>query len=131
MAKSKKSGSQVIQGGVNLNIQGNATIGEVVGRDKITNISFAPVYHAIKKNATISPKTKKAVEQSVKEIEKESSKGDNAKVSFIQKRLENIEKMAPDIADVVMATLQNPVAGISMALRKVLAKIQAERATPG
>ncbi len=134
MAKSKKSGSQVIQGGIN--IKGNVTINSrnVAGRDNVVkntttiNLSFAPVYHALKKNTTIAPKTKKVIEETVKEIEQEAGKGGTAKVSFIQKRLENIEKMAPDIADVVIATLQNPVAGISVALRKVLAKMQSARA---
>lgn len=134
MAKSKKSETRVIQGGIN--IKGNVSIkgGKVAGRDNveknITNvhISFAPVYHALKENATVPPRVKNKVEADVKQIEKEVKKGDAAKVSFIQQRLENIEKMAPDIADVVMAALQNPVAGISVALRKVLAKMQAAKA---
>jgi hypothetical protein len=137
MAKSKKSESQITQGGIN--IKGNATINSrnVAGRDNVDksvknttniNVSFAPVYHALKKNTTIAPKTKKVIEETVKEIEQEAGKGETAKVSFIQKRLENIEKMAPDIADVVIATMQNPLAGISVALRKVLAKMQAARA---
>ncbi len=134
MAKSKRSGMQVIQGGIN--IKGNVTIkgGKVAGRDNVeknitnVNISFAPVYHALKENATVPPKVKKKVEADVKQIEKEVKKGEAAKVSFIQQRLENIEKMAPDIADVVIATLQNPVAGVSVALRKLLAKMQAARA---
>ena len=134
MAVSKKSKPQVIQGGIN--IKGNVTIkgSKVAGRDNVektvtnVNISFAPVYHALKENTTIPPKAKKKVETSVKQIEQEVKKGEAAKVSFIQQRLENIEKMAPDIADVVIATLQNPVAGVSVALRKVLAKMQAQRA---
>ena len=134
MAKSKKSGSQIIQGGIN--IKGNATIKShnVAGRDNVAknttniNLSFAPVYHAINKNENITPKTKKLVEQTVKDVEKESRKGEKAKVSFIQQRLENIEKMAPDIADVVIATLLNPLTGISVALRKMLTKIKSARA---
>jgi len=136
MAKSNKSGSQVIQGGMNINIKGNATIkgSKIAGRDDVeknvtnVNISFAPVYHALKENATVPPKTKIKIEASVKEIEKEVKKGEAAKVSFIQQRLENIEKMAPDIADVVIATLQNPVTGISVALRKVLGKVRSAKA---
>ncbi len=134
MAKSKKSGSQVIQGGIN--IQGNVTIkgGKIAGRDNVeknvtnVNISFAPVYHALKENATVPPKTKKKIEASVKQIEKEVKKGDAAKIPFIQQRLENIEKMAPDIADVVIATLTNPAAGISMAVKKVLDKMKSVKA---
>jgi reverse gyrase len=91
-------------------------------------LSFAPVYQALKKNKAIAPKTKIEVEQTVKEIEKEVEKGGKARVSFIQQRLENIAKMAPDIADVVIATLQNPAAGIGVALRKVLTRMQSARA---
>ncbi len=134
MARSKKSDAPLIQGGIN--IKGNVTIrgSKVAGRDNVeknvanVNISFAPVYHALKENTTVSPKTKKKVEADVKQIEKEVKKGDAAKLPFIQQRLENIEKMAPDIADVVIATMQNPVAGISIALRKVLAKMQTAKA---
>ena len=95
MTKSKKSGSQVIQGGIN--IKGNVTIkgGKIAGRDNVekkianANFSFAPVYHALKENTTIPPETKKTVEESVKQIEKEVKKGAEAKASFIQQRLEN------------------------------------------
>lgn len=134
MAKSKNSKSQIIQGGIT--ITGNATINSrnVAGRDNVVKninnitLSFAPVYQALKKNKAIAPKTKIEVEQTVKEIEKEVEKGGKARVSFIQQRLENIAKMAPDIADVVIATLQNPAAGIGVALRKVLTRMQSARA---
>lgn len=132
MAKSKKSDSQVLQGGIN--IKGNVNIkGKVAGRDIIeknvtnTNISFAPVYQALKKNTTIPQKTKKVVEDSVKQIEEEVKKGDAAKASFIQQRLENIQKMAPDIAEVMIATLQNPAAGVGLAVKKILTKLQVEK----
>ena len=134
MVTTKKTKPQVIQGGIN--IKGNVTIknSKVAGRDnaekKITNVSlsFAPVYHALKESATIPPETKKRVEESVKEIEQEVKNGNNAKSYFIQQRLANIQKMAPDIADIVFATLQNPAAGISVAVKKVLNKMQAEKA---
>ena len=132
--KKNKLQSQITQGGIN--IKGNVTIknSKVAGRDNVeknitnVNISFAPVYHALNENTTIPPETKKTVEESVKQIEKEVKKGAEAKASFIQQRLENIQKMAPDIADVVIATLQNPAAGISLAVKKVVSKMQAERA---
>ena len=132
MVKEKKSKPQIVQGGIN--ITGNVTIknSKVAGRDnvekKVTNInlSFAPIYHALEKSATITPETKKTIEESVKQIEQETSKGNKAKSSFIQERLENIQRMAPDIADVVIATLQSPAAGISLAVKKVVNKFQAE-----
>lgn len=133
MAKQKKSESKVLQGGINF--KGNVTIkGNVAGRDIIeknvtnVNISFTPVYEAVKKNKTIPPKTKKMVENTVKQIEQEVKKGNKAKPSFIQQRLENIQKMAPDILEVVIATLQNPSAGIGLAVKKVVNRFKAETA---
>lgn len=135
MAETKRTKPQITQGGIN--ITGNVTIknSKVAGRDNVekkivnVNLSFAPVYHALKENATIAPETKKTIEQSVKQIEQEVKKGDQAKPTFIQERLQNIQKMAPDIAQVVIATLQNPAAGISLAVKKVINKMQAEKAT--
>jgi DNA topoisomerase VI subunit B len=135
MAKTKKIKPQITQGGIN--IKGNVTIknSKIAGRDNVekkvvnVNLSFAPVYHALNESATISPETKKTVEENVKQIEKEVKKGNKANSSFIQQRLENIQRMAPDIAEVVIATLQNPAAGIGLTVRKVINKIQAKKAT--
>ena len=134
MARTKKSKPQVTQGGIN--ITGNVTIknSKVAGRDNVErntsniHLSFAPVYQTLKESTTLEADTKKTVEENVKQIEQEVKKGEKAKPSFIQQRLENIEKMAPDIAEVVMATLQNPALGISLAVKKVLQKMQVEKA---
>lgn len=130
MAKTKGMKPQITQGGIN--ITGNVTIrnSKIAGRDNVetnvtnTSLSFAPVYHAIRENATLTPETKKTVEENVKQIEQEVRKGNQAKPSFVQERLQNIRKIAPDIAEVVIATLQNPVAGISAAVKKVIHKMQ-------
>ena len=135
MASTKKIKPQITEGGIN--ITGNVTIknSKVAGRDNVerkvvnVNVSFAPVYHALKENATIAPETKKTIEESVKQVEQEVKKGDKARPSFVQERLQNILKMAPDIGEVVMATLLNPAAGISLAIKKVVNKIQAEKAS--
>lgn len=134
MAKTKKAKPQIIQGGIN--IKGNVTIrnSKIAGRDNVekkvvnVNLSFAPVYHALNESATISPETKKTVEENVKQVEQEVKKGDKAKPSFVQERLQNILKMAPDIGEIVVATLLNPAGGISLAVKKVVKKFQAENA---
>ena len=132
MSGAKRNKPQVTQGGIN--ITGNVTIkdSKVAGRDivekNVVNVSFAPVYHALKEDATIPPAEKKIVQEEVKQIEQEVNKGKAAMACFVQMRLENIQKMAPDILDVVLATLQNPAAGISMAVQKVVKKMQAEKA---
>jgi len=133
MVKAKRSNPQMIQGGIN--ITGNVEIkdSKIAGRDNIEkeivnlNISFAPVYHALKESKRIAPATKKTLEKQIKQIEQEVKKGDKAKAPFIQERLENIQKMAPDISEVMIASLQNPVAGVSLAIQKVVKKFQADK----
>ena len=131
MAKKRKTQSQVTQGGIN--ITGNVEIknSKVAARDivekNIVNIdvSFTSVYRALKESTTISPDAKKDLEADIRQIEKEIKKGDEAKPSFIKQRLENIQKMAPDIAEIVIATLQNPAAGVGLAVKKVINKFNA------
>ncbi len=133
MAKSKKPNPQVTQGGIH--ITGNVSIenSKIAGRDNIeknifnVNVSFAPVYHAIQENASIPPDVKENLEKNVIQLEQEIKKGDQAEPSFIQKRMEAIQKMAPDIAEVVVATLQNPAAGIGLVVKKVIDKFSVEK----
>ena len=133
MAKSKKPNPQVTQGGIQ--ITGNVSIenSKIAGRDNIeknifnVNVSFAPVYHAIQENASIPPDVKENLEKNVIQLEQEIIKGDRAEPSFIQKRMEAIQKMAPDIAEVVVATLQNPAAGIGLVVKKVIDKFNVEK----
>lgn len=46
--------------------------------------------------------------------------------SFLMGRLKTIHKMAPDIGQVIIATLANPAAGIALTIQKIAQKAQAE-----
>ena len=59
----------------------------------------------------------------VEEIAAEDQKGEDADESFIARRLRNIQRIAPDILDVVMATIANPAAGFGMVAKKVAEKM--------
>jgi DNA topoisomerase VI subunit B len=133
MAKSKKPNTQITQGGIK--ITGNVSIkdSKIAGRDNIeknvfnVNVSFAPVYNAIQENANIPTDVKENLTENVKQLEQEINKGEKAEPSFIQKRMETIQKMAPEIAEVVVATLQNPAAGIGLVVKKVIDKFNVEK----
>ncbi|HET9913520.1 MAG TPA: hypothetical protein VFQ13_16610 [Anaerolineales bacterium] len=64
----------------------------------------------------------KEIQETVTEAAKENKKVDE---SFLARRFRNIARMAPDILDVVVATLANPLAGLGVAVRKI-----AEKAVP-
>jgi len=55
----------------------------------------------------------------VDEIKDEVTKGNDVNESFLSRRLRNLKKMAPDIAEVALATLANPAAGLGMICKKV------------
>ncbi len=48
------------------------------------------------------------------------------KQTFLERRLKNIAAMAPDIAQVIVATLVSPTAGLALTLQKIAQKVQAE-----
>ena len=55
----------------------------------------------------------------VEEIKTEAAKGKKADETFLARRLRNLEQMAPDILQVVLATLANPAAGFAMVVKKI------------
>lgn len=53
------------------------------------------------------------------EIKTEAAKGDQADETFLSRRLRNIKRIAPDIAEVLLATLVNPAAGFAVIVRRI------------
>ena len=51
--------------------------------------------------------------------------------TFLETRLKNLYAMAPEIAEVIITTLANPVAGIALTIQKIAQKAQASlKASP-
>lgn len=65
------------------------------------------------------PLDKEDLKTDVKEIQEEVSKGEKADETFIARRLRNIQHIAPDILEVVLSTIANPVAGFGMVARTI------------
>jgi len=118
--------------------------GDFTGRDKTTttivtgnnNIVSSTVtlqkqymqqiYTAIAERPNTDPLDKEDLKALVDEIKAEDDKGDQADESFIARRMRNIQRMAPDILEVIIATITNPVAGFGMVAKKVAEKMKAE-----
>jgi len=82
---------------------------------------FEQIFQAIEVRLATSREDKEDLRQMVKDIEKEAAKGDQVNESFLARQLRNLGRMAPDILEVVLATLTNPAAGI----RKIAEKMKA------
>lgn len=153
--KDKKKGSVNTDGGAYIGGSVNTGGGDFVGRDKKVKVEkgvyiggdakdntiivgddnivggatqniFAPIYQAIQ-NTPLAPQDKGDLKAEVEEIETEIVKADaEIDESALSRHLRNIQRIAPDILDVVLATMANPAAGFGMVAKKVAGKMQAD-----
>jgi len=139
----KKPGRQ--SGGVNINTsQGKVTIGgDVVGRDKITTTTnygmdpgalaeMAKQFQEIQTQIDALPGKdevdKQELKDTVKKIEEEAKKGDQAKPDRVERWLMNVGAMSDDIFEVTTATLTNPIYGVFKTLKLIAQKAKEEKA---
>jgi hypothetical protein len=128
-SKTTKSESGGISIGGNVNTAG----GHIAGRDvnnvsvniesKTENISnlFSPIYKTIEEQRSLTGEKREKLNQRIQTLEDEASKTipDKNKVG---KLLTDIAKMSPDILEVVLATISNPLIGMATIARKVSEK---------
>ena len=65
----------------------------------------------------------KEIQTTVTEAAQENEKVDEG---FLSRRFRNIARMAPDVLDVVVTTLGNPLAGLGVAVKKIAEKAKEE-----
>ena len=121
-------------------VAGNVTVtnGDVVGRDQTKTIiqqggdpaalaeAFTAFYQQIAEKPDLAPQEKTDVQAELEEVEAELQKGQAADEGFIRRRLRNVQRMAPDILDVVLTTFANPTLGLGMVANKIAGKMKAE-----
>lgn len=88
--------------------------------------SIQHIYTIIEKRPDTTALDKEDLKANVEEIQAEDDKGDEANESFIARRLRNIQRMAPDILEVILATIANPIAGFGVVAKKIAEKMKAE-----
>lgn len=135
MATKKQSGDyigrdqKISAGNGSVVIGGNVTGSTIVTGNKnavTTGINFfLPIYQAIEERKDLTPDAKADLKAEIQDVEAEVKKGEQADETFLARRLRNIRRIAPDILDVVTATLTNPTAGFSLIARKVAEKARA------
>lgn len=120
-------GGAFIGGGV------NTGGGKFVGRDdhSKTGLSaeeiqllFRDIYSAVEQKPNISSDEKADIKTELDEVKQELAKGDKVDETFLQRRLRNIGRIAPDILEVTLATMANPVAGFGLVAKKIADKMK-------
>jgi hypothetical protein len=88
-------------------------------------VLFDELHEKIDANKSIEPQVKKEVHADLKEMQAELEKPEPDD-SFLVRRVKNIKKMAPDIADIALETLKNPISGVVEIIKKVSKKMAEE-----
>ena len=123
-------------------VSGNVNIagGNITTHQTTTGLSeadikglFEQLYTAIEANTKASPADKVDLKAEVEEIQSTVTeavqKNEKVEEGFLSRRFRNIARMAPDILDVVVETLKNPLAGLGVAVKKIAEKAKAEATT--
>ncbi|GMV35054.1 MAG: hypothetical protein DCC59_03335 [Chloroflexi bacterium] len=132
MADKKKKGG--ISAGDNSVVVGGSVQGSniVIGSNNtVTNnsVNIAPLFDELYRKLDIhqdlAPETKRDVKEELKEIQSalEAQQPDE---SFLARRFRNLKRMAPDIADIALETLKNPIGGVAEIIKKVAKKAAEE-----
>jgi len=141
--KKNSSGKQTsVRVGNISDISGNVNVagGNITTHYTSTGLSAAEIkqlfdglYTKIDASPQVSPADKEDLKAEVKEIQstvtEAAKKNDKLDEGFLARRFRNIARMAPDILDVVVATLGNPLAGLGVAVKKIADKAKAETNT--
>lgn len=117
------SGSNLIVGNHNKITQTNG-----VSEDEIAKL-FAIVYQKIEARPEDPQVDKEEITQTVQRIEQETVKGEEANPGKVERLLTTLTGMAPDIGEVIVASLTSPAAGITAVIRKVAQKAKEESQT--
>jgi hypothetical protein len=120
-------------------VSGNVNVagGNITTHHTTTGLSAAEIkqlfdglYANIDARAETSPADKEDIKAEVKEIQTTvttaAQKNEKVDESFLSRRFRNIARMAPDVLDVVVATLGNPLAGLGVAAKKIAEKAKEE-----
>lgn len=140
----KKEPSTEIRIGDMSNISGSVNIagGDLLIQNTSSGLSaaeikqlFAQINNAIDTRPSTDPLEKEDLKAEVQEIQQTVSqaaeKNEPIDESFLARRFRNIARIAPDILDVVVAALGNPLAGLGVAVKKIAERANAGGQQPG
>ncbi len=134
MSKPRKPRSSIQAGDRSVVIGGNASGNIIITGDGNVAIPpsspFESVYRQIAEHPHLPPAEKADARAELQELEREIRKPE-PDVPFVERRLRNLRRIAPDILDVVLATISSPATGFSMVVKKVAERMRAEALQAG
>lgn len=129
MSPKRKQSSSTLKAGDRSVVIGGSVSGStiIVGDQNVvaTPALFEPIYRQIATHPKLSETDKEDAQAELREVEAEVHKPE-PDASFLERRLRNLRRIAPDVVEVVLATLASPAAGFSLVAKKVAEKMRAE-----
>jgi hypothetical protein len=136
--KKKPSGKKSGRDMVEINIKGNQNAVATHGGKATVSISQAAqddwkawrekMEREIQALKELPKEDQAMLAQNVEQVVKEAEKGEKADPSRIERLLNTISAMAPDILDVIVTTIGNPLAGIGLVIKKIGEKAKVTKA---
>jgi hypothetical protein len=102
-----------------------AAVTQGLGGQDIATL-FAAVYQQIETRPEDPDVDKAELTETVQKVEAEAAKGEEASPKRIERWLKYLGSMAPDVLDVTVACLTNPVAGVATVIRKIAEKAKGQ-----
>lgn len=137
--KSESSKQASVRVGNVSDISGNVNVagGNITTHQTTTGLNAAEIkqlfddlYAKIETRPETPAADKEDLKAEVKEIQatvtEAAQKNEKVDEGFLSRRFRNIARMAPDVLDVVVATLGNPLAGLGVAVKKIAEKAKEE-----
>jgi hypothetical protein len=87
---------------------------------------FAQIYQQIDARPEDPDVDKEELTETVQKVEQEAAKGEEANPTKVERWLKFLGNVAPDILEVTVACLTNPLAGVGTVIRKIAEKARAE-----
>ena len=130
-----------------MNIKGENVVGSVNagGRAKVDitqssvhktdDPSFERLFELLEERIKARPEDPNVDKQEIREhlnqIKAEAAQGEKANQNKLERWIHNLSRMAPDIVDVMAASLGGPISGLTAVLQKIAARVKAESENKG
>jgi hypothetical protein len=130
----RKENKNGISAGNNSVVIGGSVQGSniVIGNNNTvanSSVNIAPLFDEIYKKLDVkkdlNPQEKEDVHSELKDAQLELEKPEPDE-NFLARRFRNIKRMAPDIAEIALETLKNPISGVVEIIKKVSKKVAEE-----
>ena len=129
------------------NITGQNVVGSIIASDqanvavtqssgqKTDDANFERLFELLEKQIKARPEDpdidKQEIRAKVDQIKVEAAQGDEANANKLDRWIRDLFRMAPDIADVLLASLGGPISGLTAVIQKIAVKVKAESENQG